>query len=99
MTLLLFVLWLATGGLTIYTQLRWAWANYPASRNWFILRFGSSFLCGAVLGVLLFRQDYHGLQLITAIGLSGLFCGTVFTFLFRYNLQRLIPKRDVSNSK
>jgi hypothetical protein len=94
MTLPLFILWLVTGGIAVYTQLRWAWANYPASRNWFILRFGSSFLCGAMLGVFLFHQDYHGFHLMMAIMLSGLGGGILFTFGSRRDLQRVIPKRD-----
>jgi predicted permease len=97
MTLFLFILWLLSIGVGIYVQLRYAWTNYPKSWKWLSLRFGSSFLNGAVLGILLFTQDYHGSQLAIAVLLCGLAFGILFTFGFRYNLQRVIPKQDTSD--
>ena len=93
----LVVVVLAASALILYVQLRWAWANYPESRKWLFLRFGSSFLGGAILGLFLFNWDYHGLRLVIAVLLSGLVFGILFTFGFRYNLQRVIPKRDTSD--
>ena len=94
---LLLVVLLILSSLIIYVQLRWAWANYPKSSKWLLLRFGSSFLSGALLGLFLFYRDYHGIELLIAMLISGFVFGILFTYVFSYNLQHLIPKQNKSD--
>lgn len=96
MNYMLFSLWFLLGAMVIYSQLRWARGNYPATPKWFFIRFGSAFLNGAILGLWLFHKDYQDMQLAIAILLCGFAIGLLFTFVFRYNLQRVIPKQHLS---
>jgi len=98
MTFSLFLLWLLSGGLFLYVQLRYAWANYPTSRKWLGFRFGSSFLNGILLGVILFYPEYEGIRLLVSILLSGIGCALLFTFGFNYNIQHVIPKEEPPRS-
>lgn len=98
MTLGLLLLWLLSGGLFLYIQLRYAWANYPQSRKWLSLRFGSSFLNGISLGIFLFHREYDGSRLVMSVLLSGLGCAILLTFGFNYNIQNVIPKKDSSHN-
>lgn len=98
-TPLLTIAWLLLGGLSILIQLRFAWANYPKGHSWLLLRFGSAFLCGAVLGILLFSDEYKGAQLIIAVLLTGVAFGILFAFVVLQNIKRLIPKRDIPIDK
>lgn len=93
-----FGLWCLLSVIVIFTQLRWAWSNYPVTKGWFFARFGTAFLNGIVLGIWLFRKDYDGFQLVIAMLLCGLAIALLFTFIFRYNLQRVIPKRYPSQN-
>ena len=94
MTLFLTVAWLVLGGISILVQLQFAWANYPSGRFWLLLRFGSAFSCGVILGILLFSDDYESTQLFTAVLLTGIAFGVLFAFVVLQNLKRLIPKRE-----
>ena len=80
--------------LMVFPQIQYARANYPRSRRWLLYRFGSSFLGGLLLGLLLFYWDYGGIQLLAWIMLPGLVSGIFLTFIFPYNMRRVIPKRD-----
>jgi len=95
MTIFLFILWLISGGVGIYIQIRHAWANYPGSPTWFIARFGSTFLNGVLLGTLLFLRDIGGLRLVIVAILCGVVFGTLFTWLSPHKLKELIPAHDV----
>jgi len=94
MTLFLTVAWLLLGSLSILIQLRFAWANYPSGYFWLLLRFGSAFCCGTVLGILLFSDGYRGAQLFIAVLVTGIAFGILFAFVVLQNLKRLIPKRE-----
>lgn len=88
------IAWLLLGGLSILIQLRFAGANYPKGHSWLLLRFGSAFLCGAVLGILLFSDEYRGTQLFIAVLLTGIAFGILFAFVVLQNIKRLIPKKE-----
>ena len=96
---LLFLAWLISGGLIISIQLRYAWANYPDTTEWFLLRFGSSFISGILIGIVVFYRNFHGAWFVIPVLLSGFAFGIGYTFVFRHNLQNLIPKRDPSEKE
>jgi len=95
--LVLFTVLLIATVLIVYPQLRWAYANYPESRLWLLIRFGSAFLGGAIIGAFLFYQGYHDSKLAIAVMLCGLAFGILFTFLSKGKLQELIAKQDVTD--
>ena len=95
--LLLLILLLILGSLIAYVQLSWAWANYPKSSKWLFLRFGSSFLSGALLGLFLFYRDFYGIELVLAVLMTSFGSGIIFTYGFAYNMQHLIPKQNKSD--
>ena len=82
------------GGLGIYLEIRYAWANYPGTRGWRLLLFlvffgaGASFATVIVIGtseVLMAKAVF-----VTAMGCAF---GLLFTFAFPRNVQHVIPKR------
>jgi hypothetical protein len=76
-----------------YSQLRYAKANYPNTRQWKCVLFVSSLLFG-FCAVFLF--GYQGLtlgRLLTIATVFGLFTGLGFTFVFPLRMQAYYPKR------
>lgn len=97
--LMLFTVLLIATVLIVYPQLQWAYANYPESRPWLFIRFGSAFLGGTIIGLLLFYREYYGVQLVIAVILCGLAFGVLFTVLSRGKLQELFSKQDITDDQ
>ena len=93
--IILFVLWLLSGGIAVYIPLKHAWMNYPESLGWLFARFGSAFINGAIWGIWLFRHEFYGIQLIAICFLNGIAIGILLTFISQARIRRLIPRREV----
>ena len=99
MTIFLLICVIASFAIVMYIQLRYAYANYPDSKNWLWLRLASSFLLGLLVGLLLFHRTVHGIALVGATLTPILVLTVAFTFLFPNNLQNVIPKRNEMDGK
>ena len=98
-TTLLIILCLGFAGLNIYFSLKYAKANYPQSLKWLFMRFGTAFVCGVLIGTLLFSQELSGLALIAVVVLTGIAFGILLTFVLEYRLRYLIPKNKGADDK
>jgi hypothetical protein len=95
----LLILWILSVVVTIYTQLRYAKANYPNTLHWKYVLFLPAFISGAV-GIAVFSHKELTWQgLLVATVLTGLASGFGFTFLSPLNLQTRIPKRKEGDNK
>src|SRR6476646_4284628 len=82
-----------------YVQIRFAYANYPSSKEWLSLRICTSFVVGFFIGLLLFHWDYHGIRLVAFSLIVGLVTGVLITVAFPINMQHVIPKRNEMDEK
>ena len=88
------VLLLLLGATVVYVQLRYAWANYPNTRQWKSILFVSAFVCGFFGTVILLYQEWADIRMWSVGVLIGTFSGLIFTFLAPGNMQASYPKRE-----
>jgi hypothetical protein len=91
----LLILWILSAIGVVYIQLHYAKVSYPRSLKWRLRLFVSAFANGAV-GALAFLQEASIRDLLVFTILSGLFSGTIFTFLFPSHLRALYEQQKTN---
>lgn len=89
MTTLLLALFLVSATVMIAILVRWALIGYPSTRVWWVLRVFSSFVTGAILGILIIVGS-NDVNFWWVPFFSGAAFCVLFTFLVPFNLKRLI---------